>query len=1837
MRESSDPSAGKGVAGADPASWAEGRAALQAAPHCILAAACALTFWLGGAPGWLVLAVVCLQGGMVMLVLGGLRWAWPGTVLAASPAVAWFAMPWPGSGDPRLLPWALTLLAAAAALAVVVRGRGFRMFAAAVGGALGLLALSGLDAQEGMQLALPVRFGLAALSLSLLAWPGEAADQVRVARRFAMAVIGASILVMTAWTSGSAGVLQSYPAGEPIQPITALLLLVSGIALVQALHLKARSAIGLALLTCGVVVTVWLLELAGQPPPLAVRLEGGGLPRIGRLATNVGFALLVCQLGVIGLALRARRSVLPIVSWVAGLLVGAIAVLGLAGHWLAMPELQGWGGEQRMALPTASILLPLGVALVLGGLGLQRDARIVDAVLPVLAGAVSLLVGLQLWHVVASRDREVADLAVDLQMEAFRTAFQTGAGERLGALERFAGRLDAFGEADARQRLFEADAGLYLRDFGSLRAIALVDERRRVQAVASADERYHRQQGRADDVEPLRREVYDRVDAGGGAHLSAPFALAEGGYGQLFVQPVAGGGYVVASIGFQVLFRDLLGPIDPGAALRVHAGDAELYRRGFPTGPPARSAGLSLYGQDWRIELWPEAHQRTGRLPLLMLSFALVISGLLAFLLRLAFLARRRFERAEAASHDLAQQVRERERAEVALNEREDESRSLLEGLVDGFLVLDRGYRVHYLNPEAARRLHRPRAEVEGRPLSGVLRPDEFSEVRACCDRVLDQGVVQAVEMYFTSLQGWCELRAHPHPRGVAVYLRNIEERKRTELALRRSQSELEAALAGRQMMMDSSLDVIYTLDAGGGFTQVSAACRRLWGYSPEELSRAKFIEMVHPDDVEATRAMLERVLAGHSTTGFVNRFLHRDGSVVHNQWSAVWSERHQLMFCVARDISAALQAESDLRVARQHVLDARESLLRAQRIANIGSWELDPATGDLRLSAQGHAILGVDAGAFRDRLEPAIEQYVHPEDAGRVRAALEALVATGELMDIEHRILRPDGSVRHVHQIAQRVDTEGGPLVTGTMQDITERTHTEAALAQAMRERESALEGFRRIMQHSLDVICCFDREGRFLQVSDAAREIWGFEPEALVGEKLDLLVHPEDLAQTYAAVAGVVGGTPRYDFRNRNLARDGSLHYMRWSAIWSESEQTLYAVGHDDTAQHEEQDYGRRQQAILHGIASRVPLSRTLAELAELNDRVQPDALTSILLLDAEGRCLRHAAAPKLPDAYNDAIDGVAIGPEVGSCGTAAWRREPVVVEDIRSDPLWTRFRDLAEAHGLRACWSLPVLDVDGGVLGTFAVYYRQPRAPQAQELERIRGLSSLAAIAIAQHRAYARIRDSEQRFRSLFDNHPDAICALDASGRYLEANSRYLRLAELEEQALVGRHYREVEAAGSLAEIESAVESALRGEVVRYEVARERPDGGAVHLSCLNVPIALQDGVHGLFMLLQDVTDLRRAQASLRQRDLFFDMSMELFAISDPAERRFLQVNPAFARILGFRMEEVAGRAWDEFIVEDPRSSVLPAAPEKAVPGDTIRRFRNRYRTADGGSRWLEWIGQIGEDGLAYAAARDITEQMAAEEALQQVLDDLRARNRELKDFAFVASHDLQEPLRKIRTYADRFTQRYAERLDPQGQDYLTRMNQAAARMQRLIDDLLAYSRIGSRQGELAQVDLGQVVAEVVSDLESRIEGAGARLEVDALPVLRADETQMRQLFQNLLANALKFSAPGRAPVIAIRVESGQEAGARGWRFRVSDNGVGFSPHHAERIFAPFQRLHGRSEYEGTGIGLAIVRRIVERHGGWIRAEGKEGEGACFEFFLPEATPRRSLPASPEVAPS
>jgi signal transduction histidine kinase len=381
--------------------------------------------------------------------------------------------------------------------------------------------------------------------------------------------------------------------------------------------------------------------------------------------------------------------------------------------------------------------------------------------------------------------------------------------------------------------------------------------------------------------------------------------------------------------------------------------------------------------------------------------------------------------------------------------------------------------------------------------------------------------------------------------------------------------------------------------------------------------------------------------------------------------------------------------------------------------------------------------------------------------------------------------------------------------------------------------------------------------------------------------------------------------------------------------------------------------------------------------------------------------------------------------------------------------------------------------------------------------------------------------------------------------------------------------------------------------------------------------------------------DITELKlreiemlRISQQLHARSLQFDTALSNMVqglCMFDKDQKLIVVNKRYLEIYGFSPDVVKPgitlRELMQYSVSLGNYTAEEAdraLAERNDPTQLSRRSVIKQRLKDG--RVIAVLNEPMSDGGTIATYQDITENEHNSEMMLQYTQKLEHSNRELADFAYVASHDLQEPLRKIEAFGERLVNKYGSILPDDGKMFVDRMQNAAGRMRKLINDLLSYSRVTTGAKGFERVSLSKVLGEVINDLQIRIEETEATIDYGELPTIDCEALQMRQLLQNLLGNALKFRKQGVKPVIRVRCEEFRQAATPYILMTIEDNGIGFDNQFKEQIFTIFQRLHSRNEYEGTGIGLATVRKIVERHGGTINADGQVSVGAKFLITLP-----------------
>ncbi len=502
-------------------------------------------------------------------------------------------------------------------------------------------------------------------------------------------------------------------------------------------------------------------------------------------------------------------------------------------------------------------------------------------------------------------------------------------------------------------------------------------------------------------------------------------------------------------------------------------------------------------------------------------------------------------------------------------------------------------------------------------------------------------------------------------------------------------------------------------------------------------------------------------------------------------------------------------------------------------------------------------------------------------------------------------------------------------------------------------------------------------------------------------------------------------------------------------------------------------------------------------------------------------------------------------------------------------------------------------------------------------------------------ARKQAEAALRESEERFRSVVDSANDGILVYDKQLNVVAGNLAAERILGLPLADIIGAAGFTsllpcVHADGSpiLPDERPTRLTVKSGKPLTGQIVGIYRADGSMNWVSVNTGFLRRPGDtdwYGVVSTIGDITKQRHAEIALSASEALYRQTFELATAGIAhvdLSGRFMKVNRRLCEILGYGEQELIGRAVKE--ISHPEDRNLTDSQRMRVRSGEKQsvRFEKRYIRKSGAIVWVDLSVALACDASGVpqyeiALFDDITERKKAEAALREAHEELKRSNAELEQFAYVASHDLQEPLRMVSSYTQLLMRRYGDKLDGDAKDFTAFIVDGATRMKQLIEDLLAYSRVGTRDKNFKPVDAESSLKRALTNLRAAIQDSGATVTQDKLPTIPCDEVQLAQLFQNLIGNALKFRKPDVAPAVHV---GAAEQGAE-WEFMVRDNGIGIEPQYFERIFMVFQRLHDKGEYPGTGIGLAIVKKVVERHGGRIWVQSQPGAGTTFHFTMPK----------------
>jgi PAS domain S-box-containing protein len=1003
---------------------------------------------------------------------------------------------------------------------------------------------------------------------------------------------------------------------------------------------------------------------------------------------------------------------------------------------------------------------------------------------------------------------------------------------------------------------------------------------------------------------------------------------------------------------------------------------------------------------------------------------------------------------------------------------------------------------------------------------------------------------------------------------------------KQLEAPARREERRLAAAAL-------SAADPIVSIDSAGALAFVNEAAARALGYGHEELAGAA-ATLILPglgDEAAAREA-----LAGTRQELQVRR---RDGSeapveAAFSTWE-VDGETH--VTAVLRDVSEGRRAVEAMHEAEERFRSAFEQAPIGIALVSI---EADRAGCFLRVN---RALAEITGYSEQELVGVPLDRVLDAEAGDRSDRRYVPWILAGELSsyEAEARMRRADGNgLDALLNVSLVRDSHERPLyLIVQVQDVTARKETERKL-QETGERTQA------ILDNTTAVVYLKGPDGRYLLVNRQFESLFGVTRDEAIG-RTDEELFPPELAR---------------------LLRSNDFRVLR-EQIPLEVEEAIPAGDHARTylsIKFPVLDSARRPYAVC-GISTDITERKRGEEALRSSEQHFREIVNTT-----------HEAFVSMDEAGRI----TAWNPEAET--TFGWTEEEAVGRALADTIIPERYRGMHN-RGVRQFLESGHAAFLNRRVEIEALHRDGHEFPVEMTITAARVGNRYAFNAFL-HDIGAR-KQAEQALRRLaeiIETSGDAIFATGPGGEITSWNAGAERLYGYSPDEAIGASLRMLAAADRAPHDFDVLDRALHGvRLEDHETDQLRKDGTLVPVSLSISPIRSSSGaLAGVSVIARDRTERKRAEEALREvqeafRTAFEDapIGMALFSVDPAADGRLLQVNTSLCEITGYTPEELLRTSLHAVTHPLDQEQEITLAEDLLAGRVPNYQLEKRFVRRDGAPVWvMHNVSTVHDAGgrLLYGIAQvqDITERKRAEDGLARIAAELERRavelersNADLQQFAYVASHDLSEPLRMVSSYVQLLERRYGDKLDSDAHEFIEFAVDGVNRMQRLIDDLLTYSRVGTSEYSFEKVDVAALVEDTLRGMRATVADSNAIVTHDELPTVVGDPGQLRQLFQNLISNGIKFveEGPPRIHVSAVR-------DGRSWRFGVADNGIGIDSNHAERIFAVFKRLHGRDAYPGSGIGLSICKRIVERHNGRIWVEPSETGGSRFCFTIPVA---------------
>ena len=881
-----------------------------------------------------------------------------------------------------------------------------------------------------------------------------------------------------------------------------------------------------------------------------------------------------------------------------------------------------------------------------------------------------------------------------------------------------------------------------------------------------------------------------------------------------------------------------------------------------------------------------------------------------------------------------------------------------------------------------------------------------------------------------------------------------------------------------------------------------------------------------------------------------------------------------------------------------EKLAESEERYATAVNASNLGLWDFDVLNSQIVAAGKIAEIHGLTSN---DECTPEqLLRSIHPEDLpGQQKLFNDIVEGKVNVIETEYRIVQKNSAnVRWISVKGSAFFKEEGKLyrMAGTVADITSKKAAEAALEKTNADLRKQKRIYEAVTRTTPDLIYVFDLDYRFSYANDALLAMWGQTFENAIGKGLRELgyeewhaaMHEREIDQVVATKKPIRGTV---SFPHAELGKR-IYDYIFTPVINDRGEVEAVAGTTRDIS-----DIKSAEETL------RVSEQRFRSILEQAPD--------PILILKGENMVLEAANEP-LFNIWNVKRDAIGKGfleilPEMRGQGFFEMLQDVYfndkIIKGIETPAVFTRPDGTKET-----------------------VYFNFIYQPYRQADETISGVMVLANDVTQQVVAKQQLQESEEQFRNFSNNIQNLAWIADGEGWIFWYNQRWYDYTGTTLQEMQGWGWEKVHHPDHIERVVNFVKEAWkRAEPWELTFPLKGADGGYSWFLTRAVPIKDKAGkTYRWIGTNTNINDQKLAEEAVKESESRFRALAEtlpqMIWVTDDKGR---------SEYFSGQWREYAGvdgsvQAWEDIIhPEDKKASetMHTEAFTNGIPFNSEVRLKNK----EGEYRWHRTFAEPVDDGQGkiikwVGALTDIHDRKTQAERLKRLVDErtveLQRSNEDLQHFAHVASHDLKEPVRKVRTFGNRLKEEFAATLPERAKTFLSKIESATDRMYSMIDGVLMYSSLNAVQQTTEKVDLNDLFQEIQTDLEVVIQERKAMIEYDTLPVVEGSPVLLYQLFYNLINNSLKFAKTNVAPHISIRKEKENNY----VRIKVKDNGIGFDQSYAAKIFETFSRLHPKDKYEGTGLGLALCKKIVERHGGTIEAHGKEGEGATFVITLP-----------------